>query len=438
MTNLDYEKNQLHYWQPYRTCGLLSKVSGNLLEAQGLSACLGELCQIHSQKYPNLLAEVIGFHNQTTLLMSLSPMHHIALGTEVIPLRRPPSLHLSDSLLGRVIDAFGHPVDNKGNLPKTRIQPLISSPPSPLSRKPVQEIFPTGIKAIDAFLTLGKGQRIGVFSEPGSGKSSLLSAIATGSQSTINVIALIGERGREVREYIEQHSVGLQQQRTIILISPAHETAPTKVIAGRAAMTIAEYFRDQGHDVLFIMDSLSRWIAALQEVALATGETLTAHHYAASVFYHVSEFVERAGNNDRGSITALYAILHYLDHPDIFTDYLKSLLDGHFFLTNQGKAFSSPPIDILSSLSRSAKKLALPHHYAAAEKLRALLKAYHEALDIIQLGAYVPGQDKNLDEAIKILPSIKNFLSQPLSSYCQLENTLKELEHLGNIESETH
>ncbi|WP_348663280.1 FliI/YscN family ATPase [Chlamydia vaughanii] len=434
MTHLDYEKTQLHYWQPYRSCGLLSRVSGNLLEVQGLSACLGELCKISSQKYPDLLAEVIGFHQQTTLLMSLSPMHYIALGAEVIPLRRPPSLHLSDHLLGRVIDAFGNPFDNKGSLPKTHIKPLIAPPPSPMSRKPIQEIFPTGIKVIDAFLTLGKGQRIGVFSEPGSGKSSLLSAIASGSQSTINVIALIGERGREVREYIEQHSSGLKQNRTIIVASPAHETAPTKVIAGRAAMTIAEYFRDQGHDVLFIMDSLSRWIAALQEVALATGETLAAHHYAASVFHHVSEFTERAGNNDRGSITALYAILHYRDHPDIFTDYLKSLLDGHFFLTNQGKALASPPIDILLSLSRSAKRLSLPHHYAAAEKLRLLLKTYQEALDIIHLGAYVPGHDKDLDEAIKILPSIKNFLSQPLSSYCQLENTLKELEALGNIE----
>ncbi|BAE80877.1 type III secretory flagellar biosynthesis ATP synthase [Chlamydia felis Fe/C-56] len=434
MIHLDHEKSQIQYWQPYRSCGLLSKVSGTLLEAQGLSACLGELCRVCTPKYPDLLAEVIGFHNQTTLLMSLSPMHYVTLGSEVLPLRRPPSLHLSDHLLGRVIDGFGNPLDNKENLPKTHIKPLISPPPLPMSRQPIQEIFPTGIKVIDAFLTLGKGQRIGVFSEPGSGKSSLLSTIASGSKSTINVIALIGERGREVREYIEQHASGLQEHRTVIIASPAHETAPTKVMSGRAAMTIAEYFRDQGHDVLFIMDSLSRWIAALQEVALATGETLAAHNYAAYVFHHVSEFTERAGNNDRGSITALYAILHYPNHPDIFTDYLKSLLDGHFFLTNQGKALASPPIDILLSLSRSAKKLSLPHHYAAAEKLRSLLKTYQEALDIIHLGAYTPGHDKDLDDAVKILPNIKKFLAQPLSSYCQLENTLKELEALVELE----
>ncbi|ANH78653.1 FliI/YscN family ATPase [Candidatus Chlamydia sanziniae] len=431
MTHLDKEKTWIYQWQPYRACGLLSKVSGNLLEVQGLSACLGELCKISSLNNPNLLAEVIGFHNDMTLLMSLSPLHSVSLGTEVVPLRRPPSLHLSCHLLGRVLDAFGNPIDNKDALPKTQRKPLISLPPSPMMRQPIQEIFPTGIKVIDAFLTLGKGQRIGIFSEPGSGKSSLLSAIALGSQSTINVIALIGERGREVREYIEQHSSALKQHRTIIIVAPAHESAPTKVIAGRAAMTIAEYFREQGHEVLFLMDSLSRWIAALQEVALARGEILSAHHYAASVFHHVSEFTERAGNSSQGSITALYAILHYPQHPDIFTDYLKSLLDGHFFLTNQGKALASPPIDILTSLSRSAQILALPHHYAAAEKLRTLLKVYNEALDIIQLGAYTPGQDQDLDAAIHILPSIKAFLTQPLSSYCYLENTLKQLEALA-------
>lgn len=431
MTDLSYEKTQLHNWIPYRTCGLLSKISGTLLEAQGLSACLGELCVIYSRSRPHLLAKVIGLHTHTTLLMSLSPMHSIALGSEVVPLRRPPSLHLSDHLLGRIIDAFGAPLDDKGALPKTHTKPLLSPPPSPLSRKTIKEIFPTGIKAIDAFLTLGKGQRIGIFSEPGSGKSSLLSAIVSGSTSTINVIALIGERGREVRECIEHHSAGLKNKRTIILASPAHETAPTKVIAGQAAMTIAEYFRDQGHDVLFVMDSLSRWIAALQEVALATGETLSTHNYAASVFHHVSAFTERAGNNDRGSITALYAILHYANHPDIFTDYLKSLLDGHFFLSKPEAALASPSIDILTSLSRSAKTLTLPHHYAAAEKIRAILKTYQEAVDIIQLGAYVPGHDKELDTAIKILPNIKSFLSQSLSNYYNFENTLKELEELG-------
>ncbi|EPP34905.1 ATPase FliI/YscN family protein [Chlamydia ibidis] len=406
------------------------------MEAEGLSACLGELCKISSLRHPDILAEVIGFNSQTTLLMSLSPMYCVTLGAEVLPLRRPPSLHLSDHLLGRVIDAFGNPLDNKEPLPKTHLKPLISPPPAPMTRKPVKDIFPTGIKAIDAFLTLGKGQRIGIFSEPGSGKSSLLSAIALGAQSTINVITLIGERGREVREYIEKHKSDLEQKRTIIVASPAHETAPTKVIAGRAAMTIAEYFRNQGNDVLFVMDSLSRWIAALQEVALATGETLAAHHYAASVFHHVAEFIERAGNNDCGSITALYAILYYPDHPDIFTDYLKSLLDGHFFLTNRGKSLTSPPIDILSSLSRSARSIALPHHYAAAEKLRSLLKIYQEALDIIQLGAYTPGNDKDLDDAVKLIPSIKAFLSQPLSNYCYLENTLKQLEDL--VDNESH
>ncbi|WP_201456388.1 FliI/YscN family ATPase [Chlamydia sp. 17-3921] len=430
MTYLDKEKSQIHHWQPYRSCGLLSRISGNLLEAQGLSACLGELCQISSTKSPNLLAEVIGFHNQTTLLMSLSPMYGVSVGTEVLPLRRPPSLHLSDHLLGRVLDAFGNPIDNQSELPKTHRKPLISPPPSPMTRKPVCNIFPTGIKVIDAFLTLGKGQRIGVFSEPGSGKSSLLSAIARGSQSTVNIIALIGERGREVREYIERHKEALRNHKAVIIVASAHETAPTKVIAGRAAMTIAEFFREQGHDVLFIMDSLSRWIAALQEVALARGETLANHHYAASVFHHVAEFTERSGNNDIGSITSLYAILHYPKHPDIFTDYLKSLLDGHFFLSNQGKALASPPIDILSSLSRSAQSLSLPHHYAAAEKLRSLLKIYNEALDIIQLGAYSPGQDRNLDDAIKLLPNIQAFLTQPLSNYHNFEDTLKELETL--------
>ncbi|ETF38557.1 flagellum-specific ATP synthase [Chlamydia pecorum MC/MarsBar] len=430
MTYLNKEKIHLHHWQPYRECGLLSRVSGNLLEAHGLSACLGELCKISSTQSSELLAEVIGFHNQTTLLMSLSPLYGVALGTEVLPLRRPPSLHLSDHLLGRVLDGLGNPIDNQKDLPKTHRKPLISPPPPPMTRKPIHEVFPTGIKAIDACLTLGKGQRIGVFSEPGSGKSSLLSSIALGSKSTINVIALIGERGREVREYIERHKEALKKHQTVIVTAPAHETAPIKIIAGRVAMTIAEFFREQGHDVLFIMDSLSRWISALQEVALARGETLSSHHYAASVFHHVSEFTERSGNSDQGSITALLAILHYPDHPDVFTDYLKSLLDGHFFLSNQGHAFTSPPIDILSSLSRSAQSLSLPHHYAAAEKLRSLLKVYNEALDIIRLGAYTPGQDKDLDEAMKLIPSIQAFLSQPLTNYYNFDTTIKQLETL--------
>ncbi|MBQ8498788.1 type III secretion protein ATPase [Chlamydia sp.] len=427
MIDLQQEAMLIRQWRPYRECGILSRISGTLLEAQGLSACLGELCQISLSRSSSLLAEVIGIHNQTTLLQALTPMHHLALGSEVIPLRRPASLPLSHHLLGRVIDGFGNPLDGNPPLPKTHLSSLFSSPPSPMSRLPIEEVFPTGIRAIDALLTVGEGQRVGIFSEPGGGKSSLLSMIAKGSQQTINVIALIGERGREVREYIDQHKEGLSTQRTVIIASTAHETAASKVIAGRAAITIAEYFRDQGARVLFIMDSLSRWIESLQEVALARGETLSTHHYAASVFHHVAEFLERAGNNDKGSMTSFYALLHYANHPDIFNDYVKSLLDGHFFLIPQEKSISSPPINLLTSLSRSARQLSLPHHYAAAQEVLSLLKAYHEAIDIIQLGAYVAGQDAVLDRAIRLLPSFREFLSQPLSNYSAIQDTIKQL-----------
>jgi Flagellar biosynthesis/type III secretory pathway ATPase len=427
MIHLQQETLLIHQWRPYRECGILSRISGDLLEAQGLSACLGELCQISLPRSSPILAEVIGIHNQTTLLLALTPIYSLSLGAEVVPLRRPASLPLSHHLLGRVIDGFGNPLDGNPPLPKSHLSPLFSPPPSPMSRTPIQEIFPTGIRAIDALLTIGEGQRIGIFSEPGGGKSSLLSTIAKGSQQTINVIALIGERGREVRDYVNQHKEGLAAQRTIIVVSTAHETAASKVIAGRAAITIAEYFRDQGARVLFIMDSLSRWIESLQEVALARGETLSTHHYAASVFHHVSEFLERAGNNDKGSITSFYAMLHYANHPDIFNDYVKSLLDGHFFLSPVEKSFFSPPINLLTSLSRSACQLALPHHYAAAQELLSLLKAYHEAIDIIQLGAYVSGQDAKLDRAIRLLPSLREFLSQPLSNYSDIHDTIEQL-----------
>lgn len=434
MAYLQQETSLIQQWNPYRECGILSRISGTLMEAQGLAACLGELCHIPSFRSSPVLAEVIDLHHQTTVLLALTPVHDLALGTEVIPLRRPASLPLSNHLLGRVIDGFGNPLDGNPPLPKAPLSPLFASPPAPMSRTPIQEIFPTGIRAIDALLTVGEGQRVGIFSEPGGGKSSLLSTIAKGAQNTINVIALIGERGKEVRDYVHQHKESLAAQRTIIIASTAYDTAASKVIAGRAAITIAEYFRDQGARVLFIMDSLSRWIESLQEVALARGETLSTHHYAASVFHHVAAFLERAGNNDKGSITSFYAMLHYANHPDIFNDYVKSLLDGHFFLSPQEKSFSSPPINLLTSLSRSARQLVHPHHYAAAQELLSLLKAYHEAIDIIQLGAYVPGQDAKLDRAIRILPSLQEFLSQPLSNYSAIHDTIEQLCRLLNHE----
>lgn len=430
MKTLLFESALIKQWQPYRRCGILQRIVSNILEVQGLEAALGELCLVSSGKM-HLLAEVIELHHDTVRLLPFSPIYALSIGAEVTPLRRQPSIAISSHLLGKVIDGFGHSLDlTDFSIPNRHLYNINSAPPSPTSRKLIQEIFPTGIKAIDAFVTIGKGQRLGIFSEPGCGKTSLLSAITHHSLTTVNIVVLIGERGREIRETIELLTPSLSARKTILVVAPAHETAAMKVLTGKSAMTIAEFFRNKGHDVLFVMDSLSRWIHALQEIALAKGEPISSHHYAASVFHEVAQFVERAGNNQLGSITAFFSMLNYANHPDIFIEYMRSLLDGHIFLSPISEALAYPAIDVVNSLSRVAQKITPPKIYQKADKIRYLLKKYYAALDIIQLGAYVSGQDTDLDRAIQMLPEYKKFLQQALSDGFQIEKTWEDLTNL--------
>lgn len=275
---------------------------------------------------------------------------------------------------------------------------------------------------------MGKGQRIAIFSEPGQGKTSLLSSIANNSEADIYVTALVGERSREISEFLNDLTISSKRLRTVAVVASSSEPAATKILAANTAMEIAEHFCQQGLNVLFTMDSLSRYGAALQEVGLALGEAPSQHHYPASVFYQTAKFIERSGNSNKGSITALYSVLCYQNIPDVFVDYAKSLLDGHIVLSSYETSLASfPRINLLESLSRSFPLLATKNQQAKTQTILTLLKVYKENLDIIQLGAYTPGTNQDLDQALKLVPALKQFITQNKSQPIPYEVVIQNL-----------
>lgn len=398
--------------------GVVSKSVGLLVESRGPLAGVGELCKILIPgKNKEIYAEVVGFKNGTALLFPYENDPGIKSGLTVVAMGRPLSVPVGPSLLGRVIDPVGRPLDGRGSVACETEYPIFNRPPHVMRRRRITEVLPTGVKSIDGVLTIGKGQRIGIFSGSGIGKSTLLGMIAKHTTADVNVIALIGERGREVREFIER-DLGEEGLRHSVVVVATSDQAPIMRIRGAyLATSIAEYFRDRGDHVIFMMDSITRFAHAQREIGLAIGEPPATKGYTPSVFAIIPKLLERSGMSETGSITGIYTILVEADDVnEPISDTVRAVLDGHIVLSR--KLFQRnhfPAVDVLASISRLTPYIVPEDHLTAINKLREVLAYYNDAEDLIQIGAYVKGSDPHIDWAIGKIEAVNSFLRQGIN-----------------------
>ena len=430
--NVDFAKYNRVLEQPfYRKKGKVVNVVGLTIESAGPDARLGDICEItpEGEERP-ILAEVVGFKDKKTLLMPYDSVDGIALGCIVENTDNPLQVTVSDALLGKTLNGLGIPVDD------TRVEgvPYLveAAPPDPLSRKIIDEVLPLGVKAVDGLITVGKGQRIGIFAGSGVGKSTLMGMFARNTKADINVIALIGERGREVREFIERDLGEEGMRRSVVVVATSDRPALERNKAAKTATAIAEYFRDQGKDVLLMMDSLPRFSMAQREIGLARGEPPVTRGYPPSVYSEMPRLLERAGCAAIGSITGLYTVL--VDGDDFnepITDTARSILDGHIMLDRKlGHKNHYPAIDILQSISRCMSQIASREHKQAAGKLKNVVATYNEAEDLINIGAYKNGSNPSIDHAISKIEAVNQFLCQDVEEKFSFEDSVRMLQRL--------
>ncbi|MBF1050831.1 MAG: flagellar protein export ATPase FliI [Peptostreptococcaceae bacterium] len=395
--------------------GRVSKVVGLTIESIGPQVKVGEMCKIYPVKSDvPVMSEVVGFTETAVLLMPLGDMQGIGPGATVIASGNSLEVQVGESLLGRVLDGLGNPIDDKEPLNLSRAYPVNNMPPNPLSRMRITDPLPLGVKVLDGMLTCGRGQRIGIFAGSGVGKSTLLGMIARNTVADINVIGLIGERGREVKEFIENDLKEEGLKRSVLVIATSDQPALVRKKGALLATSIAEYFRDQGKNVILMMDSLTRFSMAQREVGLAIGEPPVTKGYPPSVFAELPKLLERAGNSDKGSITALYTVL--VDGDDMnepIADTVRGILDGHVVLSRAiANKNHYPAIDVLASVSRVMSSIMPKEHMLKVGKIRDLLATYKDSEDLISIGAYVRGSSKKVDMAIEKNDEINDFLKQ--------------------------
>ena len=399
--------------------GKISQVVGNLMESEGPFGFVGESCEITSAGGQRYAGEIIGFRGSTVLSMAADHPQGIRLGDEIVTWGARPSVRVGPELLGRVIDPAGNPLDGKGDYRATKSVPIDGSAPLPLTRVPIREPLGCGIRAIDGFMTCGRGQRIGIFGGSGVGKSTLIGMMARGTSADMTVLALVGERGREVGEFLEVlGEEGLR--RAVVIVSTSDQSPLLRIRAALAATAVAEYFASLGKNVLLVADSLTRFAMAQREIGLAAGEPPTAKGYTPSVLNMLARLVERAGNFSQGSITAFYTVLmEGDDQQDPVVDTVRSLLDGHVVL-DRSLAMRNhyPPISILDSLSRLMSRVVSKQHLSKANALRLSMAAYARSEDLIRIGAYQKNADPVLDSAVENLPALNNFLQQSPDLLC--------------------
>ncbi len=412
--------------------GKVVKVVGLTIESIGPKANLNDLCIIvSSDKSQTIMAEVVGFRENRILLMPYDSIEGVGVGSTVESTGRPLNVSVGDELLGKTLDGLGRTID-KSELKATAEYSVEAQPPDPLMRKIIDEVLPLGVKAVDGMITVGKGQRIGIFAGSGVGKSTLMGMFARNTKADINVIALIGERGREVREFLERDLGEEGMRRSVVVVATSDKPALIRNKAAKTATAIAEYFRDQGKDVLFMMDNLTRFSMAQREIGLASGEPPVSRGYPPSVYSEMPKLLERAGNSDKGSITGLYAVL--VDGDDFnepITDTARGILDGHIMLTRKmANKNHYPAIDVLQSISRVMSAVATSEHKEAAGKLKNVLATYTEAEDLINIGAYKNGSNKNIDYAITKIEAVNNFLRQGVHEKFDFGTITEELLNL--------
>lgn len=405
---------------------------GISIESVGPDAKLGDLCEIILDNGEHLAAEVVGFRGKRLILMPYDVAEGVYEGCLVENTGRSLMIPVGDALLGHTLDGIGRPTDTDEELPLPYLYPAESEPPDPMARKIIREHLSLGVKAVDGLITVGKGQRIGIFAGSGVGKSTLMSMFARNTQADVNVIALIGERGREVREFIENDLGEEGMKRSVVVIATSDKPALIRNKAAKTATAIAEYFRDQGKDVLLMMDNMTRFSMAQREIGLASGEPPVQRGYPPSVYSEMPKLLERAGNAEVGSITGLYAVL--VDGDDFnepITDTARGILDGHIMLSRALAARNHyPAIDVLMSISRVMSAVADDDHKRAAGALKNVMATYNEAEDLINIGAYKAGSNKNIDFAISKIDAVNDFLTQGTHDKFQFEDIINELEQI--------
>ncbi|MBP2629405.1 MAG: ATPase, FliI/YscN family [Firmicutes bacterium] len=438
MMDIDISKyiNAINSCESIKMNGKITQVVGLVIESQGPNVSLGELCYVCSRlsNIEPIPAEVVGFRQGHVLLMPIGEMQGIGPGCEVISAQKTLRVNVGRQLLGRILDGLGNPIDGKGPLLTEQEYPLNATPPHPLSRPRIKKILSVGVRAIDGVITMGCGQRIGIMAGSGVGKSTLLGMIARNTEADISVIALVGERGREVREFIERDLGEEGLKRSVVVVATSDQPALVRIKGAMTATAIAEYFRDQGMNVVLMMDSVTRFAMAQREVGLTVGEPPATRGYTPSVFAMLPRLLERAGTNDVGSITGIYTVL--VDGDDMnepIADAVRSILDGHIVLSRNIAAQNHyPAIDILNSVSRVMLEIVEKNHYEAAQKLRSAMAVYREAEDLINIGAYVQGSNANIDRAITQIEPIKSFLKQGVYEVDTLDETIKRLVGLSS------
>lgn len=413
-----------------RHMGRVTKVVGLTIETEGPQTHIGELCRIHGGRMgKDMLAEVVGFRDANVLMMPIGDMAGISPGNPVTATGHQLEIAVGPELLGRVLDGMGRPLDGKGPVAVERWVPVQNTPPNPMTRPRIQQILPLGVKCLDGLMTVGKGQRMGIFAGSGVGKSTLLGMIARNTKADINVIALIGERGREVRDFLERDLQAEGLARSVVIIATSDQPALVRLKGALTATAIAEYFRDEGRDVLLLMDSLTRFSMAQREIGLAIGEPPVSRGYTPSVFSVLPKLLERAGTSANGSITGLYSVL--VDGDDMnepITDAARGILDGHIALSRQmAHRNHYPAVDVLGSISRVMTDIVDPEHKKAANALRRSLAVYHDAEDLINVGAYVKGSNPDIDRAISLINGLNGFLQQDVFQRFTFAQTLEAL-----------
>ena len=418
----------------YRRYGRLVRVTGLTLEVVGCQLIMGQRCEVETATGAALLAEVVGFNRDISYLVPLQPMSGLYAGARVLPVDGEETIRVGEHLLGRVVDGLLQPLDGRPLKEEGERVPLFSSPPNPLLRTPVREPLDVGIRAINGLLTVGKGQRLGLFAGSGVGKSMLLGMMTRNTSARIVVVGLIGERGREVREFIE-HSLGSEGlARAVVIAAPADQSPLMRLRAAQLCHRIAEYFREQGQDVLLLMDSLTRYAQAQREIALAIGEPPATRGYPPSVFSLLTQLVERAGNgtHPEGSLSAFYTVLaEGDDQQDPVVDSARAILDGHIVLTRRlAEEGHYPAIDIGASVSRVMPQVVSPEWQGLAVNLRQLWGRYQQVRELLPLGGYQPGADPQMDEAVQRYPAIASFLQQGIQEETPITQVLGGLKHV--------
>lgn len=422
-----------------RINGRVSKVVGLVIESKGPDVRVGDLCDIRFRKGKhNLEAEVVGFRDDRVLLMPLGELRDIGPGCEVVSMGRPLGVNVGPGLLGRILDGLGRPMDEKGPVGSSEFYPLYATPPHPLKRQNITEPLPVGVRAVDGVLTLGRGQRIGIFAGSGVGKSTLLGMMARNTEAEINVIGLVGERGREVREFIERDLGPEGLKRSVVIIATSDQPPLVRLKAAFTATAVAEYFRDQGKDVLLMMDSVTRVAYAQREVGLAVGEPPATRGYTPSVFAILPKLLERAGAGTKGSITGIYTVLvEGDDMNEPVADTVRGILDGHVVLSRKIAARNFYPcIDVLNSVSRVMPSIVERSHLEGAGRMREVLARYAETEDLLTIGAYHKGSNLKADWALDNLPQVESFLKQGMNESSSFDDTVRAISVIAQMKKE--